>query len=133
MAERENNMKTKNRMTYGVLIAALMLLCLAALACHTPIMPGYSANKDVLYFRDFALSTESVNLTTSARGAIFVKEDRDNKDARQIQISARVEIDPRDWGGVAFYAPAGWKFSHIASDYPQGSSTPERYITVFNS
>jgi hypothetical protein len=76
MAAGENSLKSKNLVKYGVVIAALMCVSLTALGCHNPIIPGYAANKDVLYFRDFALNAESVNLYTRAEGTIFIRGDR---------------------------------------------------------
>lgn len=116
-----------------MLIAALICISLTALACQTPILPDYAANRDVLYFRDFALNAEPVDLKTSVKGTIFVRGDRGKTEVSLIQISARVEIDPRDWGGVTFYAPVGWQFSRITSDYPQGNPNPEKYVAVFTS
>jgi hypothetical protein len=123
-------MKRLTAATYLSIFSVLILLCLVATSCRGPITGEYAANKDVLNFRDFSLNTDSVGLTTTVNGTIFVKGNSQKTDSRQMQISARVEIDPRDWGGVGFYVPDGWKVSSIHSDYPQGDRQPERYTTI---
>lgn len=116
-----------------LIAAILMLLGMTATACHQPVMPSSTVNKDVLNFRDFSVSAESVDLSTSVNGTIFVRGDIEKPDDRHLQISARLEIDPNDWGGVGFSFPQGWNVTSIASDYPQGNPAPDRYITTLSS
>lgn len=118
---------------YLLIFASLALFCLIAVSCKSPVIPDYPVNKDVLYFQDFALSAEAVDLNTNVKGTIFVKGDKEKPEKRHIQISARVEVDPQDWGGVGFYITEGWNVTNIASDFPRGSSTPERYTTTLSA
>jgi hypothetical protein len=116
-----------------VLLVIVTVISLAALSCHNPITPSYSSNKDVINYRDFYLSAENVSLTTMTGGTIFVRGDTEKPEERMVQITAWMEIDPADWGGVSFSIPQGWKVENIASDYPQGNPKPEEYITVIQT
>jgi hypothetical protein len=120
-------------MRYLSILLGFVLLSLTALSCIQRTLPSSPVNNDVLNFKDFYLTAESVKLNTNVKGTIFVKRNGENADKKHIQISARVEIDPRDWGGVSFYFPQGWNVSGITSDYPQGNPGPERYTTTLSS
>ncbi|WP_146240944.1 hypothetical protein [Paenibacillus sambharensis] len=49
-------------------------------------------------------------------GTIFIKGREESPD--HITIIAAIEIDPDDWGGVAFYIPEHWSVSNVTSSYP---------------
>ena len=75
-------------------------------------------NDDITFVHSFNISGDSTDLNTSAQGTIFIKDDN------SIQIAAFVNIDPEDWGGVAFYIPKGWIISNISSNYPEQQPSP---------
>jgi len=78
-----------------------------------------AVNEKVVQSRSFIVNSVSTNLNTSAKGTVFIK----GKEGRteQIQIVASIEIDPIDWGGVAFYIPDQW-YSNIISSYPENKT-----------
>ena len=80
---------------------------------HTSTM-----NDDIAFVHSFNVSADSTDLNTSAQGTIFIKDDD------SIQIAAFVDIDPEDWGGVAFYIPNGWIIDNISSNYPEQQPSP---------
>lgn len=56
-------------------------------------------------------------MNTSAKGTLFVSG-REGM-IEHVQIVASIEIDPNDWGGVAFYIPDKWYVTNIKSSYPE--------------
>lgn len=70
-------------------------------------------NPNIITSQNFEVSATSNNLTTSAQGTIFVKDDR------SLQIVSSFVIDSNDWGGLAFYIPNGWRISNIFTSYPE--------------
>ena len=69
-------------------------------------------NPNIISSQNFEVSATSHNLTTSAQGTVFVKDDR------SLQIVSSFVIDSNDWGGLAFYIPNGWSISNIITSYP---------------
>jgi hypothetical protein len=118
---------------YLSVLVIIFLIGLIALSCHNPTIPSPSSNNDVINYKDFFLSAEKVNLNTLTRGTIFVRGDIKKPEAVRILISAWVEIDTADWGGVSFNIPQGWEVNSIISDYPQGNSKPENYIATLQT
>jgi hypothetical protein len=110
----------------------MLLLFISALSCAGSNDDVY-ANVNVINYRDFYLSAESVGLTSSIRGTIFIKGDLNKPNVRHAQISAWIEIDPTDWGGVEFYLKegSGWKVTSVTTDYPQGYPRPEKETVIF--
>ena len=70
-------------------------------------------NPNIISSQNFEVSATSHNLTTSAQGTVFVKDDR------SLQIVSSFVIDSNDWGGLAFYIPKGWSVSNIFTSYPE--------------
>lgn len=77
-------------------------------------------NGNIIQVKNFDLDAKSTNLKTRTEGAIFVEGEKEQID--HIKIVAHVEIDPTDWGGVAFYIPDQWSVSSINSSYPEHQS-----------
>lgn len=76
-----------------------------------------SVNDKITHIRSFHLSSDSTKLKTIASGTVFVKGNEGL--IKDVQIIARIEIDPADWGGVAFYIPDNWHISSILNSYPE--------------
>ena len=69
-------------------------MCIVILVVGTGILSCQSStgftsatNNDVINYRDFYLSTESVNLTTFTEGTIFVRGDKEKPKERWIQTT----------------------------------------------
>jgi hypothetical protein len=94
---------------------------------------GTKVNADVIQIKDFSIKSISSGLNTSARGTIFIKGAEGISE--NAQIVALIEIDPSDWGGVAFDIPKGWQIAGIKSSYPENvtSATPEDYISTWTT
>jgi hypothetical protein len=90
-------------------------------------------NEDVIQIKNFNVNSESSGVNTSAKGTIFVKGAGGVPE--HVQIVALIDIDPDDWGGVAFDIPAGWQISGITSSYPENNSiaAPADYITTWTT
>jgi len=116
-----------------LVLPAILLFSLMLVSCHNPIIPGYSSNNDVINYKEFYLSAANVSLDTCVRGTIFVRGDMEKPEDRRVQITAWVEIDAADWGGIGFGIPQGWEVTGITSDYPQGNPKPESYITTLHT
>jgi hypothetical protein len=115
------------------ILIVVFMVSLAALSCHNPIIPSSPVNSDLINYRSFFLSAENIGLDTFTRGTIFVIGDIEKEGERRVQISAWLEIDSTDWGGVGFYIPQGWDITQITSDYPQENPEPETYITTLHT
>ncbi|NIK75520.1 hypothetical protein FHS15_000620 [Paenibacillus castaneae] len=72
-------------------------------------------------------------MKTAAKGTIFVKGNEGK--VEQVQIIASIEIDPNDWGGVAFYIPPKWHISNIMISYPENKtqSKPADYVATWTT
>ena len=66
-------------------------------------------------------------------GTIFVEGEKGQ--INHIKIVAHVDIDPTDWGGVAFYIPNQWSVSSITSSYPEHQSKlkPAEYVSTWKN
>jgi hypothetical protein len=115
---------------YLLALALVPVMAIAAASCGQTASTPASVNEDTIAYREFSLDTESVGLETRTSGTIFVKGDAAEEGDRRVVISARVEIDPADWGGVSFNIPVGWEVSSVTSDYPQGNPHPENYTST---
>ena len=110
------------------ILIIVFLVSLTALSCHSPIIPTPASNNDVLSYKEFYLSAENVSLVTKVGGTVYIKGAIEKPEDRRVQISAWMEIDSNDWGGIGFGFPQGWEITGITSDYPQGNPKPESYI-----
>ncbi|MDD5038733.1 MAG: hypothetical protein PHN78_05390 [Dehalococcoidales bacterium] len=110
------------------ILIIVSLVSLIASSCHSPIVLTPASNNDVISYKEFYLSAENVSLSTKVRGTIYIKGDMEKTEDRRVQISAWMEIDSNDWGGIGFSFPQGWEITGITSDYPQGNPKPESYI-----
>ncbi|QYZ78620.1 hypothetical protein E2N92_03870 [Methanofollis formosanus] len=92
-----------------------------------------TVNKDITRTTGFSVHSDSTDLNTSARGTIFVGGTGEIPE--NIRIFARIEVDPDDWGGVAFYIPAGWYVSAIMSSYPENDAPaiPADHVTTWTA
>lgn len=57
-----------------------------------------SVNDKITHIRSFHLSSDSTKLKTVASGTVFVKGNEGL--IKDVQIIARIGINPADWGGV---------------------------------
>jgi hypothetical protein len=115
---------------YLLALALVPVMAIAAASCGSSRVAISPVNDDVISYRDFSLNAASVGLSTMTEGTIFVRGSEEKAGERRVQISAQVEIDPADWGGVSFNIPVGWEVSSVTSDYPQGNPHPENYTSV---
>ncbi len=90
-------------------------------------------NENLIQVKKFSVNSDSTELNTLAKGEIFVKGAKGVPE--HIQIVARIEIDPEDWGGIAFYIPKKWNISDIVSSYPENGDQikPADYITIWST
>lgn len=88
-------------------------------------------NGNIIQVKNFDLDAKSTNLKTMTQGSIFVESEKQHID--HIKIVAHIEIDPADWGGVAFYIPDQWSVSSITSSYPEHQSKlkPAEYVSTW--
>lgn len=88
-------------------------------------------NGNIIQVKNFDLDAKSTNLKTMTQGSIFVESEKQLID--HIKIVAHIEIDPADWGGVAFYIPDQWSVSSITSSYPEHQSKlkPAEYVSTW--
>lgn len=114
-------MKTKAK--YILLnLLTLIIITMLIYGCHknNSLEDRAPVNDDLIQVKTFSVSSDSTQLNTSAKGAIFVKGTEDVPE--QIQIVAQIEVDPDDWGGVAFYIPKKWDIESIESSYPDSDN-----------
>ncbi|MDT0121646.1 hypothetical protein Q9R46_03275 [Paenibacillus sp. RRE4] len=92
-----------------------------------------TVNGNIIQVKNFDLDAKSTNLKTMTEGTIFVEGEKEQID--HIKIVAHVEIDPTDWGGVAFYIPDQWSVSSITSSYPEHQSKlkPADYVSTWKN
>jgi hypothetical protein len=87
-------------------------------------------NEKIVQSKSFSVNSDSTDLNTSAKGTVFIRGDEGI--VEHIQIVASIEIDPNDWGGVAFYIPEKWYISNILSSYPEKTqSKPVDYVATW--
>jgi hypothetical protein len=108
---------------------SLLLIC-GMTACSSHRRQDIPENEDVLLTVPFALDASAVGLDTSVQGSAFVMGDEGNPKDRRIMVIATLNIDPSDWGGIEFGIPGDWDILSITSSYPDGSSSPEDYVSA---
>ncbi|WP_433708383.1 hypothetical protein [Paenibacillus illinoisensis] len=127
-------MKMKRRTTFilALLLSILVITLLWQLNQNTSSIEP-TVNGNIVQVRSFHLRSDSTHLKTSTKGSVFVKGEHGQFE--QIQIVAEIEIDPLDWGGVAFYIPDHWQVSSITSSYQGNQLTliPEDYISIWKT
>jgi hypothetical protein len=116
-------------------LAILMLFSLMLVSCDrlNPTTKSDSvSNSDLINFKDFSLSAESVNLNSSVQGTVFVEGDIEKSKDRHVTICARVEIDPEDWGGLGIYIEqTEWNITNFTSNYPEGNPEPDAWAQIW--
>ncbi|MBD2868150.1 hypothetical protein [Paenibacillus arenilitoris] len=90
-----------------------------------------AANESVIHSETFAVTAVSGQLDTTAKGTLFVLGGEG--EAKQIRIVASIEVDPDDWGGIAFNIPKQWYVSNILSSYPdsKAQSDSDDYVSTW--
>ncbi len=93
-----------------------------------------TVNEKITQSKCFALSSDSTELETSVRGAVFLSSGKEGI-PEHIQIVALIEIDPEDWGGVSFYISENWHISGITSSYPEDETKkiPEDFVNIWRT
>ncbi|MBE7680770.1 MULTISPECIES: hypothetical protein [Paenibacillus] len=109
-----------------VIVSILFFLNFNKKEANEPVVNG-----NIIQVKNFDLDAKSTNLKTMTEGSIFVEGEKEHID--HIKIVAHVEIDPVDWGGVAFYIPDQWSVSSITSSYPehQPKLKPAEYVSTW--
>ncbi|MBB3113676.1 hypothetical protein FHS18_005789 [Paenibacillus phyllosphaerae] len=123
----------KNLKNVYVLFAATMVVSLLLIIqlspkqdqSTRPVMNGNNVRS-----AGFAVHAASTDLITSAQGTIFVRGDEEVPS--HVRIVAMIEIDSRDWGGVAFSIPREWEIATIDSSYPENKpeADPADYVAT---
>lgn len=122
--------KTIEYLLILILLAAVLML----FACsNSSINTFKNVNAELIDHQSFFITAQDISLDSFVRGTVFVYRDLNDQKNRQVRIISWVEVDPEDWGGVSFNIPDGWQITRISSDYPQGKSEPERYVTVLET
>ncbi|MGF6355847.1 hypothetical protein ABIE27_003762 [Paenibacillus sp. 4624] len=110
------------------IVSVLFLLNINTNEANEPLVNG-----NIIQVKNFDLNAKSTNLKTMTEGTIFVEGEKEQ--INHIKIVAHVEIDPTDWGGVAFYIPDQWSVSSITSSYPEHQSKlkPAEYVSTWKN
>lgn len=116
-------------------LAILLIISLTFVSCDrlnpTTTVDSVS-NSDLINYQDFTLSAESVNLTSSVEGTVFVEGDIKKSKDRHVTICARVAIDPEDWGGVGVYVEqTEWNITNFTSNYPEDNPDPDEWAQIW--
>lgn len=122
------------------IMLTLLIICIAALllSCKNTSISNETVdttvNENVIQARCFSVNSNSTELNTLAKGTIFI-EGADDGIPEHVQIIAWIEIDPNDWGGVAFYIPDNWHVSKIISSYPENETQtkPADYVSTWTT
>lgn len=77
-------------------------------------------------FDSFCVSSE--DLGTTAKGTVFVYEK--GQDVLGIRIVSFVDIGLDDWGGIAFFLPAGCVLDNVMCTYPENGEQTHRDSAV---
>ncbi|EHQ35229.1 hypothetical protein [Methanoplanus limicola] len=129
-----------NKSGYAIISVIVVLVIIFAAVIYSGIFSGnnsYTAaveNENIILIRGFSVNSESAGINTSAKGTVFIRGSEGVPE--NVQIVAGVEIDPGDWGGVAFYIPDGWHISGITSSFPEnksGAMPPEYYVSAWTT
>ncbi|MFD2328994.1 hypothetical protein ACFSR7_07005 [Cohnella sp. GCM10020058] len=110
-------MKSRLKFISAIVLIVVIVFFLWLLTHQDNKSDETSVNHKVSHMRSFHLSSDSTQLKTIASGTVFVKGNEGL--IKDVQIIARIEIDPADWGGVAFYIPDKWHVSSILNSYPE--------------
>jgi hypothetical protein len=110
--------------TYSLLLLIALITCATYLTTQLIAKHGEPANEvisNINYMNSasFHISADSTQLKTSASGTVFVQGEKRKVD--HVSIVAAVDVDPDDWGGVAFYIPDHWKVSNVLSSYSENN------------
>lgn len=123
----------KKRSKYLILLFMFILIVFILLFLNTDKKEANEpmVNGNIIHVKNFDLDAKSTNLKTMTQGSIFVESEKQHID--HIKIVAHIEIDPADWGGVAFYIPDQWSVSSITSSYPEHQSKlkPAEYVSTW--
>lgn len=129
-------MKVKIR--YVLLLASLVSIMVIIIVFQLPSHQEQTfhktlVNENIVQTKTFGVNSVSTALNTSVKGIVFVRGN--DGMAEHIQIVASIEIDPNDWGGVAFYIPEKWYISNVISSYPDNAtqSNPEDYVSTWST
>ncbi|GMQ60744.1 hypothetical protein AN1V17_51470 [Vallitalea sediminicola] len=125
-------MKIKERyilLTILIIIAILFLATIKTKDSSNEVL----VNKDIIQVRSFGVNSYSTEMNTSAKGTVFIKGEESIPE--HVQIISWIEIDPDDWGGVAFYIPDQWQISNITSSYPENEAqmTSADYVATWST
>ncbi|MBO8172474.1 MAG: hypothetical protein H0Z33_11325 [Bacillaceae bacterium] len=92
-----------------------------------------TVNENIIQIRDFSVNSDNTDLNTSVNGKVFIRGEEGIPE--HVQIVASVEIDPKDWGGVAFYIPDHWYISNVTSSYPENEmqSKAADFVSIWTS
>jgi len=110
------------------------MLSSLGISCSERTIAPATVNKSVLSSQDFALDAQSVNLSTKISGTVFVTGDAQHPKARHVTISAHIETDGADLGGIEMHFSPGWNITNITTNYPQvpgrtsGIKSSDHYI-----
>ena len=93
-------------------------------------MKDHSESREIMIqpcgFNSFCVSLEE--LGTTAKGTVFVYEK--GQDVLGIRIVSFVDIGSDDWGGIAFFLPAGCVLDDIMCTYPETGEQTHRDSSV---
>lgn len=109
--------KTRYILSFAALVAAIVTIVIFQLSKQENQIHKTDVNESIVQIKSFIVNSDSTELNTSAKGTLFVSG-REGM-IEHVQIVASIEIDPNDWGGVAFYIPDKWYVSNIKSSYPE--------------
>lgn len=123
----------KKKSKYLILLFMFILIVFILLFLNTDENEANEpvVNGNIIHVKNFDLDAKSTNLKTMTQGSIFVESEK--QDIDHIKIVAHIEIDPADWGGVAFYIPDQWSVSSITSSYPEHQSKlkPAEFVSTW--
>ena len=120
-------LRLKRLLLLGLLLS---LLSLSLSACSGGAEKKGEQILQTCGYSPFEVSADS--LGTSAQGTIILYEK--DKDLLGIRIVSTVCVDPKDWGGVAFYLPIGSTLEHVLCTYPENGEVQELDpVTVWKS
>jgi hypothetical protein len=102
------------KITFGLIV---LLILISTLSCSNQNYTSYDGkNRNVIRSQNFSVNTESIGLSTSVKGTVFIKQNPEESDNSYVQIVAWVEKDPKDWGGIGFIT-RGWKVIDADSSF----------------
>ena len=83
------------------------------------VFPGESRQNET-YRQSFCVTSDRDGTEADGYVEIYVK----NENTLGIRIRADLTIGPEDWGGVAFYLPAGCILDSVKCTYPEKNGLP---------